>query len=172
MNMNDVFLLDTNILIEPYKKFYSFRIAPGFWDFMQKEIVGGHLVVMDVISKEISKGRDTLADWLHATNIASLERRSPDILACYAKVLNYVHESDAYNDRALALWSEGNHADPWIIAAAIARSYTIITFEHPTSSLGTTPTSKPKIPDVCSAFNVRNINLYQFLDLRNFSFPR
>ena len=171
-NGKEVFLLDANTLIEPSKKFYSFRIAPGFWDFMQKEIVAGNLLVLDVIAKEIFKGKDNLAGWLNATCISPLDRRSPDILASYAKVVNYILKSEAYTDRALALWSEGSHADPWIVATPIARRHTVITFEQPNSSLGTSPASKPKIPDVCSAFGLRCINLYQFLDYRNFSFPK
>ena len=167
----DIFLLDSNTLIEPSKKFYSFRIAPGFWTFLQNEIFDGNILVIDVVAKEISKGRDTLADWLDETNVVPLDRRSPDILTGYTKVLNYVHQNSAYSDRALALWSDSSHADPWIVAFAIARGCTVITFEQPNTSLGTSQTSKPKIPDVCSAFGVNCINLFQFLDIRNFSFP-
>ena len=47
-SVKDVFLLDANTLIEPSKKFYSFGIAPGFWQFMQREVFAGNLLVLDI----------------------------------------------------------------------------------------------------------------------------
>ena len=31
MSSKTVFLLDTNVLVEAYKRYYSFDIAPSFW---------------------------------------------------------------------------------------------------------------------------------------------
>jgi len=126
---------------------------------------------MDVVAQEISKGKDTLADWLKAIDITPLDRRSPDILGYYAKVLTHIQTDVAYSDRALALWSENSHADPWIVATAAARKYTIITFEQPNPALRTNhSTNKPKIPDISASLGVKCINLYQYLKHRNFSF--
>ena len=167
----ETFLLDTNTLIAPSRNYYSFKIAPRFWTFLQDEIVSGNLIVMDMVANEIYKGKDILANWLTAIDVSPLDRRSPDILTCYGKILTHIQESTLYTERALASWSESNHADPWIVATATARKYTVITFEQSNPSLGINPTSKPKIPDVCREFGVSCVSLYSFLETRNFSFP-
>lgn len=165
----EIFLLDANTFIEPYKKFYSFTIAPKFWEFLKNEIETGTVALLDVVVKEISKGKDDLAAWMGAIACTHVDRRGPDILACYAKVLNHIQTSGYYTERALTTWS-GDIADPWIIAVADARKYTVVTFEQPNSSLGTSLTSRPKIPDVCCALGVNYISLYQFMNTRGFSF--
>ncbi|MCL2221240.1 MAG: DUF4411 family protein [Oscillospiraceae bacterium] len=170
MSMNKgIFLLDANAFIEPYKKFYTFTIAPGFWDFLKNEIETGKVALLDVVAKEISKGKDDLAAWMDTHTATVIDRRSPDILASYGKILTHIQTSGNYTERALTTWA-GDIADPWIIATALARKYTIVTFEQPNSSLGTSLTSRPKIPDVCRTFGVDYVNLYQFMNIRHFSF--
>lgn len=37
MNENKVkFLLDANVFIEAYRRYYSFDIAPSFWELLEK----------------------------------------------------------------------------------------------------------------------------------------
>jgi len=168
---NDVYLIDSNILIEPSKKFYSFVIAPSFWTFLKDEILNGNVILMDLVAHEVSKGTDTsLGSWMSELNIAPLDRRSPDILTSYGKVMTHIQTSGLYTSRALTTWSGGDHADPWIVATAAARNYTVVTFEQPNHSLGTSLSSRPRIPDVCKEFGLTCISLYQFMNTYNFSF--
>ena len=53
-------------------------------------------------------------------------------------------------------------ADPWLIAAAKAYDYTIITLEASAGPI-TTSSSKPKIPTVGAALGVRCENLFYFM---------
>lgn len=48
-------------------------------------------------------------------------------------------------------------ADPFIIALAKCRAWTLVTSERPNNSL-----VRPKIPNVCKSFNVRWIKLLEF----------
>lgn len=32
------YLLDTNILIDAYNRFYQFSFMPGFWDWIEQEL--------------------------------------------------------------------------------------------------------------------------------------
>lgn len=51
-------------------------------------------------------------------------------------------------------------SDPWVIALAKLNSATVIT----TESLSTSPNlQKPKIPDVCVAYNIKFIDTLQFI---------
>ena len=52
-----------------------------------------------------------------------------------------------------------NRADPWVIAHAIAQGGTVVSLEGCAPNTST----KVKIPNVCSHFNVTCINTYQML---------
>ena len=56
--MQEIYLLDTNIFVNPYRMYYPFDIAQGFWDQMSKAIVQDNVLIMDVVYKEIIKNED------------------------------------------------------------------------------------------------------------------
>jgi hypothetical protein len=50
----EVFIIDSNALITPYKFYYSFEIAPQFWDTMVE-----HIMRKNNVSKSVSIPQDT-----------------------------------------------------------------------------------------------------------------
>lgn len=61
-------------------------------------------------------------------------------------------------------WARNEVADPWLIAAAAARGYKLITFEQSAGSLNVKNKSgRVKIPDVARQFNVEVYNLYYMM---------
>lgn len=75
-----------------------------------------------------------------------------------------------YNDKALREWSDVSVADPWLIATAAAKGYTIITFEQSAGIISEkNPSGKPKIPDIARAFDVKCADLYYFMRKMNIS---
>ena len=46
---NEIFLLDSNIFIQPKNTFYPFDFAPGFWQQLQKHIESGEIAVLDIV---------------------------------------------------------------------------------------------------------------------------
>jgi hypothetical protein len=50
----EVFIIDSNALITPYKFYYSFEIAPQFWDTIAKHITLKNIVILDKVFYEIS----------------------------------------------------------------------------------------------------------------------
>jgi len=169
--INDIFLVDTNCFIAPYKQYYSFSIAPGFWTFLKKEIGNGNIMMLDLVYAEIKKGSDALSDWIDGLGVVPVDRREPDIINAYKEVLTHVQTSPFYNEKALAAWSDARRADAWLVAAAKTYGYTVITFEASNSSLGSGISGSAKIPDVCAEFNVKCENLFYMLDKLRFSFP-
>jgi hypothetical protein len=67
----DVFIIDSNALITPYKFYYSFEIAPRFWDVIAKHIERKNIVILDKVFDEISAKDDPLGQWIK--NIDGLE---------------------------------------------------------------------------------------------------
>ena len=162
--MSEVFLLDANSFVTPYQNYYSFDIASGYWKQLQTILLRDDVVVMDVVKSEIEKGEDSLTEWL--TSIKELEildRRDQSILSKYSAVLKYLQDSPLYSDKALRAWSDVSVADPWLIATASAKGYTLVTFEQSAGIISTqNPSGKPKIPDIAREFGVKCVKLFYF----------
>jgi hypothetical protein len=57
-----VYLLDTNIFIEPYRTFYSFDYGTAFWDFLKYQAKNGQIFSIDKVCDEIKPKEDQLFD--------------------------------------------------------------------------------------------------------------
>jgi len=66
MNSN-VYVLDTNTLIEAKNRYYAFDICPGFWDALIYHEVNNNIECIDRIKKEIITGKydDQLSQWVN-----------------------------------------------------------------------------------------------------------
>lgn len=167
----EIFLIDANSLITPYLTYYPFDFAKGFWNQMEKHIMNGNIAILDLIKAEVLQGNDHLTEWMKSITIGNyIDRREQIILSYYSAVLESINANNCYKPSALAEWAKGNVADPWIIATAKAKEYTIITFEEPNKGLNSrNPSKDAKIPDVASSFNVKTENLYYLMRALGFS---
>lgn len=161
----EIFLVDANSLITPHLTFYPFDFAPGFWNQLEQPIKDGRIAVLDMVKAEILRGNDSLKDWMEDLEIGKyLDHREPCILQKYAAILQYIQGNPCYKPAALAEWSRESVADPWLIAAASAYNYTIITFEEANKGLNTrTPSKNAKIPDVSKEFGVKTQKLFYMI---------
>ena len=163
--MVEKFIIDSNSFMTPYRQYYAFDLVPSYWNEISKCASSGRLVLLDMVKAEIDKGKDDLADWLtKQTDFISCSHISPDIIRKYQEVLQYVHTCGLYKEQALRTWAAGDVADPWLIAAAAANDYTIITAEVPSGVLSVkNPNRNAKIPDVAKAFNVKTNSVYYMM---------
>lgn len=160
------YLIDSNSLITPSRTFYQFKFAPAFWERLEHEIASGRIVILDLVKWEIDRGNDDLSKWLDGIQIGRyIDRRNEDIVSIYRDVLDHVSTNPCYKPSALKEWSEAATADPWLIASAKVFGVTIVTFERINVGLNKKqPSSKAKIPDVASFFDVRVCNLFKMMD--------
>lgn len=167
--MSEIFLLDANSFVTPYQNYYSFDIASGYWKQLYSILLRDDVVVMDVVKSEIEKGEDSLTEWLTSIKeLETLDRRDQSILLKYGAVLKFLQDSPLYNDKALRAWSDVNAADPWLIATASAKGYTLVTFEQSAGKISpNNPSGKPKIPDIAHEFGVKCVNLFYFMKTMN-----
>ncbi|GHV82445.1 hypothetical protein AGMMS49991_10030 [Spirochaetia bacterium] len=170
----EVFIIDSNALVRPYREFYPFDFAPSFWDALAREIINKRIVVLDSVFKELTRApkdkEDALSHWIKSIDgLKPLSHKDDAIIQNYRKVLTYIQNCGFYKERALANWSAEDIADPWIIASAMANNYTVITMESGAGSLQKNqPSSNAKIPDICKQFNVKCENLFYLIRALSF----
>jgi DNA-binding XRE family transcriptional regulator len=167
----EVFIIDTNAFITPYRQFYPFDLAPAFWASMKKEILKQKIIVLDKIFEELTKNaKDDLSNWIKSIDkLEPLSHKNDTIIQNYRSVLIYIQNCGFYQGRALANWSNEAIADPWIISAAMANNYTVITIETGNGNLQKNqPSWNAKIPDICKHFNIKCENLFYLMRALSF----
>lgn len=170
---SEKFLLDSNIFVTPSRSYYPFDFAQGFWRHMRTAIHSSNVFILNVIYNEIMKGKDDLAEWLKdtvANNTACLLKvQDEEIINEYAKVQNYIATCNLYKQQAISEWAKRDIADPWLIAAAIAKNCAIITFETHQNPQPQQKAKRIKIPDVADYFGASYHDLYYFMRKMKFS---
>lgn len=161
----DVYLIDSNSLLTPYKSYYPFDFAKHFWDSLHEKINEGQIVILDVVREEIQKGDDELTNWINEIeDDLILSRNDAEIISSFRNVINYIKVEECYSNKALREWSIGSIADPWIIAAAKAYNYKIVTFEKTRGALNAnTPSKNAKIPEVAKVTGVECCDLFSMM---------
>lgn len=163
--VEEKFLIDSNVLMTPYRQYYAFDLIPTYWDELSKRASTGRIMLLDMVKDEIAKGQDELSDWVsRQAGFVICNHVTSEIIGKYQEVLQYVQNCGLYKEQALQAWAPGYVADPWLIAAAAVNNYTIITGEVASGGLSTkTPNKNAKIPDVAKAFKVRTNNLFYMM---------
>lgn len=162
---NEIFLIDTNSLITPHLTYYPFDFANSFWSQMEEHIRNGDIAILDLVKAEILHCKDNLSVWIKSVTIQNyIDHVDRTILEIYGNILNYIDNNPCYKNSALAEWSKNNVADAWLISAAKAKGYTIITFEVSNNGLNPRSPSKcAKIPDIANVFGVKTENLFYMM---------
>ena len=126
------------------------------------------IAILDKVHAELLKGTDALAEWVrNLPDSCVMPTNDGQISMVYTEILTYIQQSKCYNDAALRLWSQFDIADPWLIAAAKAYGYTILTFEQ-SAGIITTKSRNPKIPDLARHFHVPCASLFDMMRQEEF----
>ena len=165
--MDRKFLMDSNCFITPANLYYAFDIVPAFWKEIVKKDRLDRIVLLDLVKKEIDKGRGVLTDWVdNDLHCEVCNHNDAEIVRAYSEVINYVFNCGLYKQDAGREWSNNDVADAWLIAAAAAKGYCLVTFEARAGGLSSkTPSTRAKIPDVADHFNVPVVNLFEMMRL-------
>ena len=163
---SEKFLIDANSLMTASRLFYAYDLIPSFLNILEDNIKEGNIVLLDMVKAEIDKGQDKLKEWVseRAEDFEVCNHVDPMIIPKYAEVMQYIQECGFYNEKGLNEWARNEVADPWLIAAASAKGYQLITFEQGAGSLNVKNKSgHVKIPDVAKHFGVEVHNLYHMM---------
>ncbi len=149
--------MDTDTLIQAKNGYYSFDIAPRFWEWLDEQYKRGRIYSSVLVCGELMAGNDRLAKWAkdrqHSGFFKKPGRKGQE---AYREVVRYV-SSGRYPQHQYAEFVRG--ADAWVIAQAKANSTKLVTMEKP----GGEGTKKVKIPDVATALGVEVVDFFRML---------
>lgn len=159
-----MFLLDSNIYISFYERYYPVEIFPSFWDEFTK-ILNTRIIIPKVVVDENYQSQWFAKEYLKT----NYQKQLFDHKTCmkeWGEVLEYISESSFYNDKALWSdrgWANEHIADGWLIAIAKNKGYVIVTDEMANINLNSNyPSKNAKLPDVAKAFDVKCISRLDF----------
>lgn len=157
------YIIDTSSLTQAFRTYYSFAIAPSFWNFLETQFEEGVIASNDKVYEEIKLGKDMLFDWIARPNIKSKlinTKASTGLIRHYSDLMRWAGGHTQYKSLAVERFAAFTNADAWIIACGLEYQLTIVSME------AQAPLSKSeiKIPDVCKAFSIHHIDTFSYLN--------
>ncbi|MEX2564415.1 MAG: DUF4411 family protein [Cyclobacteriaceae bacterium] len=156
--MNSVsYILDTNVFIEPWTKYYSPKFCTGYFECLNKLGNNGVIAIPEMVQKEVAKVDDDLAHWLlNKSDIPVL-----NITESVQQALRSIYSHDPKHTRLTDTTKGRSMADPWVIAHAIVEKATVVSKEE---KVVTKVSKKVKIPNVCDNMGIRCIQDFEFIE--------
>lgn len=157
------YLLDSNIYINFYDRYYKQNIFPSFWTTIVP-ILNHNVIIPKIVINENFQD-SWFSTWI-STNYSAPILNHKDYTVEWVGVLKHVATHSCYKDAALESakgWAQEIIADPWIIAIALRDDLTIVTNEKRNPNLTSgNPSKSAKIPDVCDDLGIRCITMNEF----------
>ena len=156
--MESKYIIDANVFITAHRQRYPFDIAPSFWEQLVNKAADKMLIIEDV-QTEILRGEDLLSEWYsnQSSNFTVLKIPDHEVIESYGEIINYVNDNENYKQSAKDEFA--SIADSWLCSYALAYGATVVTLE--TYQAGVK--NRVKIPNVCNEFNIRYIDMLQFM---------
>lgn len=159
------YLFDSNTFMEAARLYYSFELAPGFWDWLISDPMRGQIASIEAVRDEIGNGNGDLVKWAAQTAPTDFWRLPTQDTVDAAQELSRWATDPKRNFKQAAVDQFLDSCDYWLIAEAMASGLRVVTREV------SAPGSKKsiKIPDVCVPFGVscdQPFAVYQKLGLR------
>ena len=153
------YLFDTNIFITAKNTYYAMDIAKTFWEYLERDDINTKIMIIDMVYKEIKRGKDELATWMTKTFRNKIILSSSDaIITNYKHISEAISQNDSYTKDAKNEFARV--ADSWLIAHAYHNNNCyIVTNETYDANIK----RRIKIPNVCKLFNIQCIDLFQFM---------
>ncbi len=154
-----LYLFDANILVEAHNRYYGLDFAPGFWEFIEREAKKTTLKSNDMILDELKSYGDAVSSWVEERKdeIFDILSQEEEIQKYFAEIADYVNTHPVYSAAEKARFLGG--ADPWLIAACKYMDATLVTHEV----LVPDNSTKVKIPNIASEFEVNTINTFDMI---------
>ena len=158
------YLLDTNIYVHAYERYYRNDYFPTFWDKFSS-IMNDHVILPKIVKDEITKS-PWFISWLNENYQAEIVNHKI-YSDNWQNILEFVQSCGLYTEKALTDqargWAQEGVADPWLIAIAKRDELVLVSDETKIANLGKGNLVKAvKIPDVCDRQDVRCITMNEF----------
>lgn len=153
--MATTYCIDTSSLISAWYERYKPNRFPKLWDQLDQLVIEGRLVSSLLVLAECEKRSPELAVWLGER--ASMFLPPDPVIQERVK-----HVTNTYSGLVMS-GKEKFAADPFVIATAEVRGFTVITEEKGIETL-------KKIPGVCRDMGLPCINLVTLFDEEDWTF--
>ena len=151
------YVLDTNVMIEAYQRYYAFDLAPKFWGELHSRFSSGDIGSIDKVRAEILRMNDDLSAWVTSRPVAFVSSGDSDIIAEYSRIISWTMAHGQYTQTAKE--ELARVADGWVVAYAKAKGCTVTTMEVSEPNIK----KRVKIPEICNQFSVPFLNTYDML---------
>lgn len=151
-----VYIVDSNFFIQAHRETYPLDVAFSFWNKVKALAADGKIISIDKVKDEVYNRNDELEAWCKHNLPEDFFKNTSDVLTEYQQVVGWaVSKSAHYSQNAISEFLDADEADAFLVAYAMkdAASRTIVTQEVSRPEMK----SKIKIPEPCTAFNVRFI---------------
>jgi Domain of unknown function (DUF4411) len=152
-----VYCIDSSSLIAAWSEHYPPTAFPGVWEKVDELIAAGRFCSPDEVSKEVSRKDDELKEWVKTHRGMFIPVDPVQAAEVKAILARYRRLTDTAKGRG--------GGDPWVIALAKVRGYTVVTQEALTGS-----TTRYKIPDVCVYYRVPYVRVVEMIVNEGWSF--
>lgn len=163
MRPSETFVLDTNVFIEAYRRYYAMDLCPGFWKCIEHYCRETRLVSIDRVRNEISEG-DELDAWVkQAPDELFASTAEDETVQAFSKMMAWV-QNETFLQSAKEEFARV--ADGWLIAYAEVHGLVVVTGE----TFDPNRRNKVKIPNVCRQFDVPYVDTFSMLRSLEVSF--
>jgi hypothetical protein len=139
--------VDSSTLVQ-IVRLYPSHLFVTLWDKLDAGFSTGNLLVTEEVYRELCKGTDGAAAWFKAR---------PQCMVPTEKEVEARLKQIMKSHPALVQADLGKSgADPYVIAVALAHGHAVVTQERPKKP----NSSRPRIPDVCTAYNIAYFDLF------------
>lgn len=145
-----MYLFDANTFMEAARLYYSFELAPGFWEWLVSESMRDQIASIEAVKDEITAGTGQLVAWAESIPTDFWRPVTEETLTRASAVSEWAADPGRNYTQA-AVDDFLGKADYWLVAEAMATAATVVTREL------SSPDSRRRImiPDACAAFGVR-----------------
>ncbi len=164
-----MYLLDTNVFIDAYHKWYQRSFCPGFWTWLQQSAQNNRIGLVRAVVEEIQRKDDGIYGWLRVNGLAAgaIGDDGPSNQAV-GQLINWAQSKvgKRYTDHAVTEFADRQRcADAFLIATALAHGHAVVTGETRSGWRHGAHGRQNRvlIPDVCDVFHVQVLDLPQLL---------
>ena len=152
------FILDTNIILTAYQRYYAFDIAPTFWLRLNERAETGEWAIIDMVKDELSRQQDSISEWIKEQYRGEiLPSNQINVIDAYSEIITAVQQNARYKESAKQTFADC--ADSWLVAHGRANNLCIVTEE----TFKQEAIRRVMIPNECAVHNVECIDTFEFM---------
>lgn len=157
MKPDTVYCIDSNLIIQGRKHRYPPRRFASLWHNVERLIADGRMRASMMVREELTVAEDEIKEWVRDQHglFVPLNKEQTDV------VTKIQEDFDDLVDHR----KNKSGADPFVIALARVRGYTVVTLETMAA-----PNERTRIPNVCAKYAIPCIDLIGLMDTEGWTF--